>query len=121
MCLIRLSQYDPDIFFHYRHSITSTYSSNQHQSDNDIFVDLDHIRDHIYSYVKFRDISFELARVYMGLEDYTTAIELFEDSAKHVEPHAVTWYNLGLCALYLNNAGYAKQCFIYVHTFIINK
>ena len=71
--------------------------------------------------MKHRDISFELARVYMGLEDYTTAIELFEDSAKHVEAHSVTWYNLGLCALYLNNAGYAKQCFVYVHFRMDNK
>ena len=50
----------------------------------------------------------------MGLEDYQQAIELFEDSVKYVEPHAVTWYNIGLCALYMNNIAYAQRCFTHV-------
>lgn len=87
---------------------------SQNHIDNDLLVDLDHLRDHISSYQKNHDISFELARMYMGLRDYRTAIELFEDSIKYVEPHAVTWYNIGLCAFYLNNVDYAKQCFVHV-------
>lgn len=79
-------------------------------------IDLDHLRDHIYSYNKNHDVSFELARMYMGLGDYRTAVELFEDSIKYVEPHAVTFYNIGLCALYMNNVDYARQCFLYVKT-----
>ena len=53
----------------------------------------------------------------MGLNDYHTALELFEDSIKYVEPHPVTWYNMGLCSYYLNNMENAKQCFLCVYDF----
>ena len=82
-----------------------------------MLYDCDHVRDHISSYQKDFDISFELGRLYMGLNDYHTALELFEDSIKYVEPHPVTWYNMGLCSYYLNNMENAKQCFLCVYDF----
>ena len=50
-----------------------------------------------------RDISFEVARVYMGLKDYRTSIRLFEASTEHCGAHHVTYHNQGICYFYLED------------------
>ena len=55
-----------------------------------------------------------LARIYMGLGDYETAYELFENSIQYVSNHHVAWHNMGICAYYLQDYERAIQCFMRV-------
>ena len=47
-----------------------------------------------------KDVSFELGRLMMGLEEYDAALALFRDSRRLCGEHHVSWYNCGICYFY---------------------
>ena len=116
LSLLRLSGYDCDVFYWYKDALARQYFSRQQTLllQHDLLADLEVARDHILFLNPQRDASFELARIYMGLGDYETAYELFENSIQYVSNHNVAWHNMGICAFYLQDYERAIQCFVRV-------
>ena len=77
----------------------------------DLHTDLVRVRDHVLFMDSERDVSFELARIHMGLNEYAVALELFQDSKNYVSEHHVTWHNMGVCCFYLQQYEKAIYCF----------
>ena len=116
LSLLRLSGYDCDVFYRYKDALARQYFSGQQTLllQHDLLADLEVARDHILFLNPQRDASFALARIYMGLGDYETAYELFENSIQYVSNHHVAWHNMGICAYYLQDYERAIQCFMRV-------
>ena len=76
--LLRLSCGDADVFWKYRNRLLAQPSAAGNRGN--VRVDLGLIRDHITHNKGSNDVCFELGRLYMGIGDYQTALELFEES-----------------------------------------
>ncbi|CBK22198.2 uncharacterized protein [Blastocystis hominis] len=107
--LLRLSCGDADVFWKYRNRLLAQPSAAGNRGN--VRVDLGLIRDHITHSAGSNDVCFELGRLYMGIGDYQTALELFEESNDMVSQHHVTWFNMGVCAYFLEDLDSAKRYF----------
>ena len=107
--LLRLSCGDADVFWKYRNRLLAQPSTAGNRGN--VRVDLGLIRDHVTHSKGSNDVCFELGRLYMGIGDYQTALELFEESNDMVCPHHVTWFNMGVCAYFLEDLDSAKRYF----------
>ena len=107
--LLRLSRGDADVFWKYRDRLLAQPSSAGNRGN--VRIDLGLIRDHITHSKGSNDVCFELGRLYMGIGDYETALELFEESNDMVSPHHVTWFNMGVCSYFLEDLEQAKRYF----------
>ena len=117
LTLLRLSGFDADLFSAYKDVILrAVRQARSGGQQYDLLYDLEQVRDHILFLNPARDVCFELARVYMGLGEFQSAAELFEDSLQYVSEHHVTWHNLGICAVYLQDYERAVACFSRVRT-----
>lgn len=77
----------------------------------DILKDLKEIYNNYYPLQKIKDITFELGRIYMGIKQYKTALNYFEDSKKYCGEHPISWYNMGICYFNLNEFQQSYDCF----------
>ena len=107
--LLRLSYGDSDLFWQYRQDLLKSGASAV--SRENMKIDLGLIRDHVTHMRGSNDVCFELGRLYMGIGEDETALELFEESSDVVGPHHVTWFNMGVCAYFLGDVEEAKRCF----------
>ena len=107
--LLRLSCGDADLFWKCRARLLAQPSAAGNRGN--VRIDLGMIRDHVTHSLGSNDVCFELGRLYMGIGDYSTALELFEESNDMVTPHHVTWFNMGVCAYFLGDLKQAQRYF----------
>lgn len=78
---------------------------------HDIRGDVERTYSAHYALQPSKDVFFDLARVLMGLRDYTAAIGLFTSSESTAGPHHVTVFNKGLCWQAMGEWASALECF----------
>lgn len=125
LAVLRLSNYDPQVFYRMRKSIINQAPFATERQAHDLVQDVAAVRARCYltpqqtynfsssvataplgqslSPQPVQDASFEIGRVLMALRRYALAIEAFEASRVHVGDHAATLYNIGVCAYYSSN------------------
>jgi len=112
LTLVRLSEYDPEVFYKFRRAVVDKcpYASNRMQ--HDIRVDAQRIGENYYPLAnKKADVAFELGRVMMGIKEFALAINFFQDSQKNFGEHHINWYNMGICYRYVDKMEKALNCF----------
>jgi len=95
--LIKLSNWDPDIFFKFRDTILSKAPTAGPRLRNDLSHVTSKLWDHYYHLDNDKDIAFELGRLCYGLSLYQDALKYYEISVSIFGEHHVTHHNSGLC------------------------
>lgn len=111
LSLMRLSDWDPDILFKFRDDIQSQIPALNPRLKNDLCRGLENIWQHYYLLDHEKDIAFEIARTYYGLQKYQEALKFYGTSIKLHGDHYVSFHNQGLCFYNLNDLKSAKILF----------
>ncbi len=112
--LLKLSNWDPDIFYKFRDEILNSLSSAGSKLRYDLACGIDKIWDHYYHLgndENGKDILFELGRVCYGLLIFHKALMFYEQSLKYYGDHHITYHNSGLCHFSLLDFEEAKLKF----------
>ncbi len=113
LSLLRLSCYDPDVFYKFKHFLIErvgrSYASEKLRRD--VRRDIREIYDRYYPLSKAKDVAFEIGRLLMAMKDYRLAMPYFVDSLRDCGAHHVTHYNLGLCHNYAGDLSAALEAF----------
>jgi len=108
--LLRMSRYDPDIFYKLRDSFYVHGPTSPEALRADILEAIPLIWKNFY-YIEDRDIAFDLARLYYGLEEYVPALEYYQISQRLFGHHYVTYHNVGLTLYHLGKKPESLECF----------
>jgi tetratricopeptide (TPR) repeat protein len=95
--LLKLSDWDPDVFFKFRDAILIHAPTCGSKLRNDLARGIPHIWNNHYSLDVDKDIAFEIGRFYYGIRDYEHALQFYKESISTVGEHHVTYHNQGLC------------------------
>jgi hypothetical protein len=95
--LLKLSDWDPDIFFKFRDAILFHTPTSNIKLKNDLIRGIPRIWENYYILDVDKDIAFEIGRFYYGIRDYEKALHFYLESQKTVGEHHVTYHNQGLC------------------------
>ena len=111
--LLRLGGNDADVFQKFRSVIISKVGSLETSPHTraDLRKTIKGVLENYFPLHKNKDVCFEVARVYMGLKDYRTAIRLFDCSIEDCGRHHVTTHNQGICFYYLEEYESAMEKF----------
>lgn len=112
--LLKLSNWDPDIFYKFRDEILTTVSSAGLRLRNDLTTAISKIWDNYYhlgNYDNSKDIVFELGRLCYGLTMFEEALFYYQKSSILYGEHHITFHNAGLCYFSLQNFDQAEQHF----------
>lgn len=111
LSLLRLSQYDSEVFYKYKNNLIDriTYPHASEKICRDVQNELRHIYSTYFptyngvnGQSNGKDVAFELGRLAMSMKDYSQALEFFFASLHTHGTHHVTHYNIGLCFQYLH-------------------
>ncbi len=108
LSVIRAAQWDSDVFYKFKGTVLAKSTAAPDKVKADLYRDVQRILQTYYPLQASKDISFELARVLMGLGRYDESVELFHRSTAECGEHHVTWYNVGLCEYHRGN--FKKAC-----------
>eukprot|EP00752_Nemacystus_decipiens_P007851 g7013.t1 len=111
LALLRLSQFDPDVFYKFKQVFIDKGPYAGEKLQNDIRRDVKLVHELYFPLQPSKDVAFEIGRIFMGLKDFSSAAELFRDSQRYCGVHHVSWYNMGVCFFYLNHLDEAENCF----------
>ena len=134
LSLIRLSHYDPDLFYKFKAHLIEPCSepSMQHKIALDATRDLTQMMNYYFtlqqrlpmdkeerlhsssvwsSGVREKDIAFELGRLFMSLGSYTEGLTCLHWSLRDCGEHHITYYNIGLCEYYRGHLSRALTFF----------
>jgi hypothetical protein len=109
--LIRMSNWDPDVFFKFKQTLIDKSPSAPPKLQADIYRDIRRIYERYFPLQPAKDIAFELGRICMGLKRYTEAVQLFIASQRQCGEHHITSYNIGICLFHMNALDTALVCF----------
>jgi tetratricopeptide (TPR) repeat protein len=101
LSLLRISQWDSELFFRMRHYFINQSPTATRKQRNDLLLDAEKVWAHVYVLDPTKDIAFELGRVMMGIKEYSMAMAFFQRSNETCGEHHITYYNLGICSHYL--------------------
>lgn len=101
--LLKLSDWDPDVFFKFRDPILLHAPSCGSKLRNDLARGIPNIWSNYYHLDLDKDIAFEIGRFYYGIRDYENALYYYKESMRIVGEHHVTYHNQGLCYYSLGN------------------
>ena len=101
MSLLRISQWDSELFFRMRQYFINQSPTATRKQQNDLLLDAEKVWSHVYALDAKKDIAFELGRVMMGIKEYPMAMAFFQRSNETCGEHHITYYNLGICSHYL--------------------
>jgi tetratricopeptide (TPR) repeat protein len=96
LAILRLSRYDPDIFYQYRDAIRKHIKVADSAEIGDLKCALPKVLK-MYYHLSLKDIPFEVGRLYQVLKMFKEAIENYNQSIALFGDHCITYYNLGLC------------------------
>jgi len=97
VALLKLGDWDPDVFYKFRDVILNQAPVCGCKLRNDLCRDLPRVWDNHYSLDKDKDVSFEVGRFYYGIREHEKALQFYRTSTEHIGEHHVTFHNMGLC------------------------
>jgi len=113
VALLRLSNWDPDIYFKFRDQILAQVASASCKLRNDLIKGMPRIWDNYFELDKEKDVAFEIGRFYYGCLKYGEALKYYGLSSDTLGEHHVTFHNMGLCHYSMGNLetalGYFKK------------
>lgn len=95
--MLKLSDWDPDVFFKFRDVILAQAPSCGSKLRNDIARGIPRLWGNYFPLDSDKDIAFEIGRFYYGTRDYASALRYYEESTRSVGEHHITLHNQGLC------------------------
>jgi len=109
--LLRLSCYDPDVYYRFADAFLGEDVITDPSLQDDISRAIDRTWENFYYLEKDHDIAFQIARYFFVLEDYETALEFFDYSLEEIGESYCTIFDKGLCLYYSNKFSDAKIMF----------
>jgi hypothetical protein len=109
--LLKLGDWDTDVFFKFKDAILSGAPTCGQKLRNDLCRGMPRIWNHYYQLDMDKDIAFEIGRFYYGIRDYEPALKYYEESVKGIGEHHVTFHNQGLCHYSLGRLDVGLVCF----------
>ena len=97
VALLKLGDWDPDVFFKFRDVILNQAPSCGQKLKNDLCRGIPRVWKNYYAMDTEKDIAFEIGRFYYGIRDYENALKFYRISDNEIGPHHVTYHNQGLC------------------------
>jgi tetratricopeptide (TPR) repeat protein len=97
VALLKLSDWDPDVFFKFRDVILNQAPTCGKKLHNDLTRGIPRVWTNYYLMDLDKDIAFEIGRFYYGIRDYKNALWYYMESTRTVGEHHVTYHNQGLC------------------------
>ena len=119
VAMLKLSDWDPDVFFKFRDIILNTAPSCGQKLRNDLVRGIERIWINYYQMDTEKDIAFELGRLFYGIREYKSALWYYAESIKTIGEHHVTYHNQGLCHYSLGELVIALENF--EHALSLNK
>ena len=95
--LLKLGDWDPDVFFKFRDVILNHAPSCGQKLRNDLCRGIPRVWENYYSMDADKDIAFEIGRFYYGIREYAHALKFYKISSDTIGEHHVTFHNQGLC------------------------
>uniref|UniRef100_A0A7S3K0C6 type II protein arginine methyltransferase n=1 Tax=Aureoumbra lagunensis TaxID=44058 RepID=A0A7S3K0C6_9STRA len=111
VALLKLGDWDPDVFYKFRDVILNQAPVCGCKLRNDLCRDLPRVWDNYYSLDKDKDVSFEVGRFYYGIREHEKALQFYRISTEHIGEHHVTFHNMGLCHYSLGQLDTALEHF----------
>ena len=112
LAMLRSCAWEGDVFFKFRAAFIDGVPTVSDRLAQDISGDVAAVAARLYPLSPDKDVSFDLARVCMGLKDYNRAIALFGDSLRLAGDHETTRYNQGICWWFLGDLAKARASFL---------
>ena len=109
MELMRLSHYDPQVFFDYEKTILDAAHGLSETQRVELMMSLDRTWTNFYPLG--RDLPFELGRVYLSLKRPREALRYNQLSMDMFGEHPVTYCNMGICYYQAEDTANALVCF----------
>lgn len=109
--LLKLGDWDTDVFFKFKDAILSGAPTCGQKLRNDLCRGMPRIWEHYYQLDMDKDIAFEIGRFYYGIRDYDNALFYYSESISGIGEHHVTFHNQGLCHYSLDRKEVALECF----------
>jgi len=105
IAMVRLANNDAEVFHKFKSTVIDKVGALKTSESvrKDLRKTLKGVLENYFPLQPKRDVSFEVARVYMGLKDYRTSIRLFDASTNYCGAHHVTYHNQGICYFYLED------------------
>ncbi len=83
LSFLRMSHYDPDVYFHVHDRLAYDYPKMTPSMVSDLMIVLKKVEDNLYHYQTYNDVFSLLGRFYMELGNKEKAQSLFEEGLKH--------------------------------------
>mmetsp|Transcript_22865 Transcript_22865/g.75847 ORF Transcript_22865/g.75847 Transcript_22865/m.75847 type:complete len:417 (+) Transcript_22865:666-1916(+) len=109
--LLKLSNWDPDVFYKFRDVILQQVPTCTIKLRNDLCRNLPRVWTQHFLLDKDKDVAFEVGRLYYGLRMYQKAIQFYRTSIQFSGEHHVTFHNMGLCHYSLDQLDSAMKNF----------
>jgi hypothetical protein len=75
VALLKLADWDPDVFYKFRDVILNQVPSYGHKLRNDLCRGVPRVWLNHYTLDKDKDVAFEIGRFYYGIRDYAHALQ----------------------------------------------
>lgn len=111
VALLKLSDWDPDVFFKFRDQILNQAPTCMLKLRNDMSRGVPRVWTNYYMMDMEKDIAFEIGRFYYGIRELEMALKYYVISSDTVGVHHVTEHNKGLCYHSLGKLEMALQHF----------
>lgn len=113
--ILKLSDWDPDVFFKFRDCILAQSPTCGPKLRNDISRGIPRVWTNYYMLDSDKDIAFEVGRFYYGIREFEKALFYYKESTATVGEHHVTYHNQGLCYYSLGKLDLALENFHKAH------
>lgn len=111
LALLKLSDWDTDVFFKFRDQILNQLPNNGIKLKNDLCRGIPRLWKHYFMLDTEKDIAFEIGRVYYGIREFELALKYYQISTATIGKHQVTYHNQGLCFYSLGDLQSALENF----------
>lgn len=113
LSLIKLSNYEPLVFYKFRDIVLTEAPDTLPMLRLDLLNSVKLLWDNYYHLDSNggADVAFELGRLCFGLQKYQEAIKYYSLSLELYEKHHITYYNIGLCHVEIRDYALAISFF----------
>ena len=109
MELIRMSHWDPQVFFEFGKVLLEQAGNMNDSQRAEVVYVMERVWENFFPLGK--DLPFELARIYLALKRPREALRLNELSIQMFGEHPVTFSNMGICYYHAEDLQSAIRCF----------
>lgn len=111
LALMKLSEWDPDVFYKFRDVLLDQLPTAALKLKQDVMYGIPFVWKNYYALDKEKDVAFEIGRLFYGLHEYDSALAYYSLSARELGKHHVTSHNMGLCHYSKKQLELAATCF----------